>query len=135
MINSWQTTYDADVKWLTAWRKLAKEKLAPKLNLNDFDLAEGFENEEISKFDVIKNYVKTDIPIIWIDVNMSIYYKKWREEVSTRKNTLFIEPYCGLTRSQVQEVNDFLILGKKTDAIDFKYSTDRKKDDIYIIVP
>jgi hypothetical protein len=108
-INKWNVR--ADVKWLTNWNEEAKLSLSPALGLYQFKMARTSDHYEskIETANRIAKEVGDKTLMIWIDSEIeSLADTPGMKKMYARPNTLLISPEWGLSRDEVNLVDECL---------------------------
>ena len=108
-INKWNVR--ADIKWLTNWNEEAKLSLSPALGLYQFKMARTSAHYEskIETANRIAKEVGDKTLIIWIDSEIeSLADTPGMKKMYARPNTLLISPDWGLSRDEVNLVDECL---------------------------
>lgn len=108
------------IKWLTAWEELAADELAPAIGLatgSDWEVITSVEDDDPQNFnwwklDRIRKDLATSRPdrAVWVDDDIAYDPKSLVWLMSPGLPMLHLSPRTlhGLTRSDVQQINDFL---------------------------
>jgi hypothetical protein len=108
-INKWNAR--ADIKWLTNWNEEAKLSLSPALGLYQFKMARTSDHYE-SKTETANRIAKEvgdKTLMIWIDSAIeSLADTPGMKKMYARPNTLLISPDWGLSRDEVNLVDECL---------------------------
>jgi len=108
-INKWNVR--ADIKWLTNWNEEAKLSLSPALGLYQFKMARTSDHYEskIETANRIAKEVGDKTLMIWIDSEIeSLADTPGMKKMYARPNTLLISPEWGLSRDEVNLVDECL---------------------------